>query len=83
MRALIVYESMYGNTHLVADAIAEGLRARRRGRRRAGRGATRARVADVDLLVVGGPTHVHGMSRREHPRSSGGSRREAGQRARR
>ena len=27
MRALVVYESMYGNTHLIANAIAEGLRA--------------------------------------------------------
>ena len=26
MRALVVYESMYGNTHLIADAIADGLR---------------------------------------------------------
>jgi flavodoxin len=26
MRALIIYESMFGNTHAVADAIAEGLR---------------------------------------------------------
>ena len=26
MRALVVYESMYGNTHLVAEAIARGLR---------------------------------------------------------
>ena len=26
MRALIVYESMYGNTHEIADKIAEGLR---------------------------------------------------------
>jgi flavodoxin len=24
MRAVIVYESMYGNTHLIADAIAKG-----------------------------------------------------------
>src|SRR5215475_8764889 len=39
MRAVVVYESMYGNTHLIADAIGAGLE------------------------VVGGPTHVHGMSR--------------------
>ena len=25
MRALVIYESMYGNTHAVADAIAAGL----------------------------------------------------------
>jgi flavodoxin len=26
MRALVVYESMYGNTHGIAEAIARGLR---------------------------------------------------------
>jgi hypothetical protein len=62
MRALVVYESMFGNTHMVADHIARGM----------GNGvvaavvpvdrATVAMVADADLVVVGGPTHVHGMS---------------------
>jgi menaquinone-dependent protoporphyrinogen IX oxidase len=63
MKALVVYESMYGNTHAIADAIADGL---------GDRGSVRVlpvdRVEDqdldgLDLLVVGGPTHVHGMSR--------------------
>jgi hypothetical protein len=63
MKAVVVYESMYGNTHLVADAIGRGL---------AGGGevvvvpvteAAPALVTDADLLVVGGPTHAHGMSR--------------------
>jgi hypothetical protein len=63
MKAVVVYESMYGNTHLIADAIGRGL---------AGSGevvvvpvaeAPPALVTDADLLVVGGPTHVHGMSR--------------------
>ena len=63
MRSLIVYESMYGNTRQVAEAIAEGCR-------RAG-SATVVRVPDfepnsltgIDLLVLGGPTHVWSMSR--------------------
>ena len=65
MKAVVVYESMYGNTHLVADAIATGLRA--------GDAdvvvvvpveeADRGLLSDADLVVVGGPTHVHGMSR--------------------
>jgi hypothetical protein len=63
MRAVVVYESMYGNTHRVADAIGRGL---------AGLGevvvvpvaeAEPALLEGADLLVVGGPTHVHGMSR--------------------
>jgi hypothetical protein len=64
MRALVVYESMYGNTHLIAEAVGAGLREN---------GddvtvvpvddATPDVVAAADLLVVGGPTHVHGMTR--------------------
>jgi Flavodoxin len=63
MRAVVVYESMYGNTHLIADAIGVGLG-----------GAFEVTVVPVsqagpavlpgaDLIVVGGPTHAHGMSR--------------------
>ncbi|MFD8496057.1 flavodoxin family protein [Amycolatopsis sp. NPDC059657] len=62
MRAIVVFESMFGNTEQVARAIADGL-------------SDHAEVeivnvdnasgdlAGVDLLVVGGPTHVHGLSR--------------------
>lgn len=61
MRALVVYESIFGNTHEIAEAIGAGLRdgldveiveVGRLGR-----------VADdIDLLVIGGPTHAWGMS---------------------
>ena len=61
-RAAIVYESMFGSTRRVAEAIADGLRD--------GASVTVLRVADapesipdVDLLLVGAPTHAHGMSR--------------------
>lgn len=59
MRALVIYESMYGNTHAIADAVAEGLGAEVEVRpvHDAGSGP-----ADVDFLVVGGPTHMHGLS---------------------
>lgn len=63
MRAVVVYESMYGNTHQVANAIGAGL----------GKAfdvsvvpvsqAGPAVLANADLVVVGGPTHAHGMSR--------------------
>ena len=64
MRAVVVYESMYGNTHLVADAIGAGLRS-------AFDDVSVVQVADAgpavlagaDLVVVGGPTHARGMSR--------------------
>jgi hypothetical protein len=70
MRALIVFDSMFGNTGQIARAVADGL-------------AEHARVDlirvddvrgdvddDVDLLVVGGPTHAHGMSNRTTRRAS-------------
>src|SRR3954464_566988 len=63
MSALVVYESMYGNTHEVADAIGRGL-ATECGVTLVPVGeAVPSLVDGADLLVVGGPTHVHGMSR--------------------
>lgn len=64
MRALVVYESMYGNTKQIAQAVAEGL---------SGLGyvdvtdvadAPSSIADDIDALVVGGPTHSFSMSRR-------------------
>ena len=64
MKAVVVYESMYGNTHLVADAIATGLRDRDvTVEVVAVDDAVAELLAGADLTVVGGPTHVHGMSR--------------------
>jgi hypothetical protein len=62
MRAVVVYESMFGNTHLVADEIAAGLQPTLDVTVTAVEGADVAALADADLLVVGGPTHVHGMT---------------------
>ena len=60
MKALVVYESMWGNTKRVAEAIAIGL-----GEARAAEAqdVDPADVQDLDLLVVGGPTHAFSMSR--------------------
>lgn len=74
MTALIVYESMYGNTQRVAEAVAEGL-----GRYLPTRAVEVAEAptmvpSDVDLVVVGGPTHAHGMST-EKTRADAGTRR--------
>src|ERR1700760_1477802 len=63
MRALVVYESMYGNTHAVAVNIAAGLSTRHDVTMVPVTRATPELVAAADLLVVGGPTHMHGMSR--------------------
>lgn len=71
MRALVIFESMFGNTEHVARAIADGLN----------HGVNRVDVVevghapavapvDVALLVVGGPTHAFGMSRPRSRRSA-------------
>jgi Flavodoxin len=62
MRALVVYESMYGNTRVVAGEIADGLRIGYEVRMVPVAEATAELVARADLLVVGGPTHMHGLS---------------------
>lgn len=62
MQALVIYESMYGNTHAIAEAIASGLRATHEvGVRHVG-AVDAAALEATDLVVVGGPTHAHGMS---------------------
>jgi hypothetical protein len=65
VKAVVVYESMYGNTHLVADAIADGLRSVGRvdADVLAVAHASPDALAGADVVVVGGPTHVHGLSR--------------------
>lgn len=63
MRAVIVYESMYGNTHKIADAIASGLRDSADVTVVPVTQVDEDTVRNADLLVVGGPTHVHGMTR--------------------
>ena len=65
MKAVVVYESMYGNTHLIADAIAEGLREHGEVVVVPVHQADTALIDSADLVVVGGPTHAHGMSRTE------------------
>ena len=63
MRAVIVYESMYGNTHLVADALGAGIGSTFDVQVVPVAQATPEILADASLVVVGGPTHIHGMSR--------------------
>jgi hypothetical protein len=63
MRALVVFESMYGNTRDVAAAIAEGLGSHLDTDLVEVGSAPTGIGEDVSLLVVGGPTHVWGMSR--------------------
>jgi hypothetical protein len=61
MHALIVYESMFGNTHAVANDIAGGLRSAFQVTAVPVKEAIGQLAAEADLLVCGGPTHAHGL----------------------
>ncbi|HEV7204181.1 MAG TPA: flavodoxin domain-containing protein [Jatrophihabitans sp.] len=67
MRAAVVYESMYGNTRAIAEAVAAGLAPSMPVSvvpvRDALSGAAVEELRALDLLVIGGPTHAWGMSR--------------------
>ena len=62
MKAVVIYESMYGNTHKIANAIAEGLRWHGEAVVVPFGAADASLLSGADLVVVGGPTHAHGMS---------------------
>jgi hypothetical protein len=63
MRAVVVFESAFGNTERIARAIADGLTSIVPARAVEVGGAPLEFEDDVDLIVVGGPTHALGMSR--------------------
>ena len=63
MSRVVVYESMYGNTHRIADAIGRGLAGGSDVSIVPVAGAGPKVLRGADLVVAGGPTHVHGMSR--------------------
>lgn len=66
MKTLVVYHSQFGNTKTLAEAVVTGLE---------GFGPVRVlpvdepgakHLDDVDLLVIGGPTQGHGISKTMH-----------------
>lgn len=69
-RALVVYESMYGNTATIARAIGDGLGSGLAGDVVEVGAAPTVIDADVGLVVVGGPTHAFGLSRPSTRRSA-------------
>ncbi len=65
MQVLIVYESIFGNTHQVAIAITCGIRDAAAGTAVncvPVSAATPDLVEAADLVIVGGPTHARGMT---------------------
>ena len=61
--ALIVYETMFGNTERIARAVRDGLRRYLPAEAVPVNRASEVVPDDVRLLVVGGPTHAFSMSR--------------------
>src|SRR5215467_8234767 len=78
MRALVVYESMYGNTRAVAVEIAAGLAATHEVTVVPVNRASRELVAAADLIVAGSPTHMHGMPTETSRRSAAETARKQG-----
>jgi hypothetical protein len=62
-RALVVYESVFGDARTIAHAIADGLSSSIPADVLAATEAPAEIGPDVGLLVVGGPTHALGMPR--------------------
>ncbi len=61
MKALIIYDTVFGNTRQIAEAIASGLSAQYEVNVLAV-AEIDAVADDIDLLLIGGPTHRHGLS---------------------
>jgi Flavodoxin len=65
MKITIVYESMFGNTHEVAQAISDGLREAQPDADVECvpvEDASPELIKSTGLLIVGGPTHIRGMT---------------------
>jgi menaquinone-dependent protoporphyrinogen IX oxidase len=60
MKAIVVYESLWGNTAAIARAIAEGIGPEARALSTAE--ATAVVTADADLIVAGAPLHAFRLS---------------------
>jgi hypothetical protein len=60
--AVVLYESMFGNTRRIAEAIGDGL-AKYATVRVGAVSAAGGDIAAADLVVVGAPTHAHSLPR--------------------
>jgi len=72
MDVTVVYETLYGSTRGLAEALAEGVRSADPQATVSVLSVDEAspdRIADTALLLVGGPTHALGMSRASTRRS--------------
>lgn len=70
MRTLVIFESMFGNTQRIAEAIAAGIGEQMDVELLPVDQAPTRFADDVGLVVVGGPTHAFGISRAQTRRSA-------------
>jgi hypothetical protein len=69
MKAIVVYESLWGNTAAIARAIAEGIGPEAQALSTAQ--ATALALADADLLVAGAPVHAFSLPTESSRRNAG------------
>ena len=62
MKFLVIYDSLYGNTKTIAEAIASVFGQYGETRLVAANAVTDLDLADISLLALGGPTQGHGVS---------------------
>ena len=62
MKSVVFYATRKGNTRLVAEAIADGLRSAGSAEAISVNQGPAAIVDGTDLIAVGGPTEAHGMT---------------------
>ena len=62
MKTVIIYESVYGNTRQVAETLGAVAEAQGEVRLYSADDVPGDALDGADLVLVGGPTHVHGMS---------------------
>jgi flavorubredoxin len=72
MKAIVVYESLWGNTATIARAIAEGIGPEARAMSTAE--ATAAELAGVDLIVAGAPVHAFSLPSAQTRKNAGGGK---------
>jgi flavodoxin len=63
MKTLIVYESMFGNTRRIAEALAQALDAAGVEATVTPAASAPTDVSGFDLVIVGAPTHAHSLPR--------------------
>jgi hypothetical protein len=75
MEAVVIYESMFGNTAEIARAVADGLSEQLDVRTvEISAAAPSDDILGADLIVLGGPTHAFGMSRPDSREEAAGRR---------